>query len=92
MPAVYFHVRWPDQTESHCYSPSTVIGEFFKPDTRYPLPEFLQRANDGLHAASERVRAKFGFACSSAMDQLARIEKTAQAFDASTAVHVLSID
>ena len=27
-----------------------------------------------LHIGSERVRAKFGFACSAAMDQLATIE------------------
>ena len=36
---------------------------------------------EALHIASERVRAKFGFACSQAMDQLAQIEHTAARFD-----------
>lgn len=90
MPAVYFQVRWPDKTESQCYSPSTVIKEFFTPGTVYPLAEFMQRANEGLHAASERVREKFGFACSSAMDQLGKIEHIGQRFDAQSSVEFIA--
>jgi len=41
----------------------------------------VARSRRGLGAASERVRAKYGFACSSAMDQLARIETKAAAFE-----------
>lgn len=83
MPEVRFTVRWPDGAEESCYSPSTAIKHHLQAGESYPLDEFLDRARKGLHAASDRVEAKFGFACSSAMDQLARIETAAksQPFD-----------
>ena len=77
MPAMHFRVRWPDQTETRCYSPSLVIKDYFAPGTRYPLADFMPAVRDALHIASERVRAKYGFACSAAMDQLADIERLA---------------
>lgn len=78
MPEVRFTVRWPDGAEESCYSPSTAINHHLQAGETYPLDEFLDRARKGLHAASDRVEAKFGFVCSSAMDQLARIETTAK--------------
>jgi uncharacterized repeat protein (TIGR04042 family) len=80
MPAMHFHLRWPDGRALRCYSPSLVIKDYFVPGTRYPLPDFLQRARDALGIASERVRAKYGFACSMALDQLAQIEAGAAPF------------
>ncbi|CAM3050226.1 MSMEG_0570 family nitrogen starvation response protein [Paracoccus nototheniae] len=77
MPEVRFTIRWPDGTEESCYSPSTAIRQHVSAGTAYPLPEFLDRARAGLNAASDRVAAKFGYACSSALDQLARIEARA---------------
>jgi len=77
MPAMHFRVRWPDQTETRCYSPSLVIKDYFAPGTSYPLAEFMASVREALHIASERVRAKYGFACSAAMDQLADIEQHA---------------
>ena len=77
MPAMHFTVRWPDATETRCYSPSLVIKDYFAPGTRYPLPDFMASAREALHIASERVRAKYGFACSAAMDQLADLEQLA---------------
>jgi uncharacterized repeat protein (TIGR04042 family) len=49
---------------------------------------------EALNIASERVRAKFGFACSQALDQLAELEDLAQRFDTvdSARVEVLSFD
>jgi uncharacterized repeat protein (TIGR04042 family) len=82
MPAMHFDIRWPDATQSHCYSPSLVIKDYFQPGTRYPLPQFMEHAREALNIASERVRAKFGFSCSSAMDQLAQLEHTAARFQA----------
>lgn len=94
MPEMHFHLRWPDGQESICYSPSLVVREHLQVGQSYPLPDFLQRTRTALTIASERVRAKYGFACSMAMDQLAAIEHTAQAFsDASgAAVQVLGFD
>lgn len=81
MPEVRFLVRWPDASTDDCYSPSTAIKEHLDAGTPYALADFLARSRSGLIAASERVRAKYGFACSSAMDQLARIERKAAAFE-----------
>lgn len=80
MPAMHFHLRWPHGSAARCYSPSLVIKDYFEPGTSYPLPDFLQRTQEALHIASERVRAKYGFACSMAMDTLAQIETDAARF------------
>ncbi len=94
MPAMHFHLRWPDGREARCYSPSLVIKDYLVPDTAYPLDDFLSRAREALGIASERVRAKYGFACSMAMDQLAQIEAEAAAFAhrPEAAVQVLAFD
>lgn len=78
MPEVTFHIRWPDGIEERCYSPSTVIHQHLEAGRSYPVSEFVARARSGLLQASDRVAAKYGFACSGAMDQLARIEATAR--------------
>lgn len=80
MPVMHFHVRWPDQSETRCYSPSLVVQDFLTPGQAYDLPDFLGRTREALGIASERVRAKFGFACSQAMDQLGEIEQIAARF------------
>lgn len=80
MPVMHFQVRWPDASETRCYSPSSVVQDFFAPGERYTLEDFLQRSREALGIASERVRAKYGFACSQAMDQLAEIERIAARF------------
>jgi uncharacterized repeat protein (TIGR04042 family) len=92
MPAMHFQLRWPDQRETRCYSPSLVIKDHFSPGTRYPLPEFMREVRAALNTASERVRAKFGFACSMAMDQLAQIETIATHFDDTAEVEVLAFE
>jgi uncharacterized repeat protein (TIGR04042 family) len=52
----------------------------------------MQAVRTALHMASERVRAKFGFACSMALDQLAAIEEIAATFDDSAEVEVLGFE
>ena len=80
MPAVMFRVRWPDATVSECYSPSTVIKDFLQTGEAYPLADFVQRTQSALTLASERVRAKYGFACSAAADQMQDIQIRARDF------------
>jgi len=80
MPEMRFRVRWPDQSESLCYSPSLVIKDFLEPGKSYPLEEFVSRSREALQIASERVRQKYGYTCSSAMSQLADIEAVATRF------------
>ncbi len=78
MPEMRFHVRWPDGRREACYSPSLVVRDFLMPGERYALDDFVEKTRTALTIASERVREKYGFACSSAMDQLARIEVAAR--------------
>jgi uncharacterized repeat protein (TIGR04042 family) len=81
MPEMRFTVRWPDDTVTDCYSPSLVIKEHMAVGESYPVDDFLARSRTALNIASERVRAKYGFACSSAMDQLRQIEELADRHD-----------
>lgn len=74
MPETFWTVRWPDGAEEKLYSPSSVVSEVFEPGQSYPADDFLQRARIAMERASNRVQRKYGFACSSAMDQLDRIE------------------
>ncbi|HBM61628.1 MSMEG_0570 family nitrogen starvation response protein [Salipiger marinus] len=74
MPETFWTVRWPDGAEEQLYSPSSVVAEIFAPGQSYPAPDFLQRARSAMERASDRVQRKYGFACSSALDQLDRIE------------------
>jgi uncharacterized repeat protein (TIGR04042 family) len=57
-----------------------VVSDFFTPGQDYPVDDFVSRAREALNIASERVREKYGFACSAAMDQLAKIEADAERF------------
>jgi putative flavoprotein involved in K+ transport len=75
MPEVHFHVRWPGGEEEACYSPSTIILEYLQAGSDYSVPEFLSRTRSALEVASERVRARYGYACSSALDQLRSIQE-----------------
>ena len=74
MPAVNFRIRWPNGRETTGYSPSTVIFQYLEEGASYPLPEFLQRIEQALNNASERVKEVKGFYCSSAMDTLSSLK------------------
>ncbi|MFF7708513.1 MSMEG_0570 family nitrogen starvation response protein [Pseudomonas sp. NPDC007930] len=92
MPAVNIRLRWPDGQESTSYSPSTSIYEYLEAGHSYPLDEFLSRAEQGLNAASERVKQVKGFYCSSAMDSLAGLRLHARRFQGQAAqVQVLAL-
>ncbi len=80
MPEMNFQIRWPDAREERCYSPSLIIKEYVEIGHDYPLDDFMTRMREALHIASERVRAKYGFACSSAMAQMERLETQAAQF------------
>ena len=84
MPEMHFRVRWPDGAVETCYSPSLVIKDFLQPGASYPLADFLARSRTALRIASDRVEAKYGFPCSRALGQLARIEGACVRFAALT--------
>jgi uncharacterized repeat protein (TIGR04042 family) len=89
MPEMHFTVRWPDGSDSTCYSPSLIVQDYLAAGQAYPLEDFCQRVREALEIASERVRAKYGFACSRAMDQWAEIEQRSAQFAPQAPVQVL---
>ena len=80
MPEMRFVIRWPDGRRESCYSPSLVVLDYFREGESYALDDFLTRSRTALTIASERVRAKYGHACSLALGQLARLEAAAAPF------------
>ena len=83
MPEMHFKVQWPNGTTEDCYSPSWVIEEHLSAGSNYSVSGFVERTSLALNIASDRVRQKYGFACSSALDQLAAIQATASALSPS---------
>ncbi|NNN31404.1 MSMEG_0570 family nitrogen starvation response protein [Streptomyces sp. S3(2020)] len=88
MPETYFHVRWPDGVTQRCYSPSTVVEDYFTAGGEYELSEFVERSRTALGIAGERVKEKFGFYCTGASDQLAQIEQIAATYTSVTGAKV----
>lgn len=80
MPVVDFTLRWPDGQEQACSSPSTVIHEHLTAGMAFTVPELVERTRTAMDAASERVRARYGFACTGAAEQQAAIEARAARF------------
>ncbi|MEY8879134.1 MAG: MSMEG_0570 family nitrogen starvation response protein [Leptothrix sp. (in: b-proteobacteria)] len=80
MPAMTYRLRWPDASEMRCYSPSQIIRDTFEAGASYALSDFMPRIRQATQIASDRVAAKFGFACSRAADQLDQIEAAAARF------------
>ncbi|MDT7760740.1 MAG: hypothetical protein QOC63_160 [Mycobacterium sp.] len=81
MPEMTFEVAWPDGSVQRCYSPSLVMHDYLSAGTSYTVAEFLDRSSTALRQASDRVRAKYGFACTSAAETNERIKRAAAQFD-----------
>ena len=92
MPEMRFQIRWPDGAEENCYSPSLIIKDYFVPGETYSLSDFVARSRTALMIASDRVREKYGMACSRALSQLARIETTAGRFDVNGDVTIIAFE
>jgi uncharacterized repeat protein (TIGR04042 family) len=88
MPEMTFTIRWPDGTREPCYSPSLVIKDYLTPGETYALDDFLTRSRTALMIASERVEAKYGFPCSRALGQLARLESAGRSFSTQSEARV----
>ncbi len=75
MPSVNFTVKWPNGEVNQYYSPSSIIYDYLRVGQAYSLTDFVTQVENGLEQASERVRLRYGFACSAAMDNLASIKR-----------------
>src|SRR5580704_9914250 len=91
MPEIIFTVQLPDGLTKECYSPSTIILKYFHRDEEMSVAEFLVRSRKAFPAASEGVRAKFGFGCTSAASQLANIEEWARSYASDATIRILHI-
>jgi uncharacterized repeat protein (TIGR04042 family) len=65
-----------------CYSPLRAVTEFL---VACALEDFVGRSRAALELASERVRRRYGFACTSAAARLEEIERAASAFEPAAA-------
>ncbi|HSJ01123.1 MAG TPA: MSMEG_0570 family nitrogen starvation response protein [Verrucomicrobium sp.] len=91
MPSVNFTIQLPDGVTRECYSPSTIVRSYFQQNEEMTVDEFVSRSREALTEASERVRAKFGFYCTSAAAQLADIERFSKNQPPEGTVRILSI-
>ena len=91
MPEVIFTVELPDGATKECYSPSTIVRRYFSKGEEMPLAEFVRRSRKALAEGSERVRAKFGFGCSSAAAQLGEIEHWSRSYTQDAVIRIVSI-
>lgn len=91
MPETPFTVELPNGDTHRCYSPSSIVLEYFTLGETLPAEEFLEKARKALDEASSRVQAKFGFACSGATASIASIEAWGSKLNADTPVKIISI-
>jgi uncharacterized repeat protein (TIGR04042 family) len=91
MPEMTFDVQWPDGRVERCYSPSLVMHDYLSSDTDYTVAEFVDRSTHALQEASDRVRAKFGFACTSAAATNEKIVGTATRFESNATIRVVAM-
>ena len=73
-------VEWPDGRREELYSPSTVVEDVFAAGAEYPLAVFVDLTRRAMAEASDRVHARYGFACPRAAATLAAVEASAARF------------
>lgn len=91
MPEMTFQVRWPDGVEQQCYSPSLVVHDHLTTGATYAVADFVARTDRAMSEAGERVRAKFGFACTSAAATAETIHQVAARYPADALIRVVAM-
>ena len=81
MPEVRFTCAGPTTASASAIRPRPSCTSTCAPANAMTCADFMARSRTALTLASERVRLKYGYACSSAMDQLARLEAGASRFE-----------
>lgn len=89
MPEMTMTVRWPDGRVQECYSPSLVLHDHLEAGQAYPVAEFVSRTVYALAIASDRVKEKFGFACTSAAATAEAVRTSAAHYPEHDLVEVL---
>jgi uncharacterized repeat protein (TIGR04042 family) len=91
MPEMTFELLWPDGSRQRCYSPSLVMHDYLTTGASYTVAEFLERSGTALAEASDRVRMKFGFACTSAAATHDEIRSAASRFPSTSLIQVTAM-
>jgi uncharacterized repeat protein (TIGR04042 family) len=91
MPEVMLQLHWPDGQASRLYSPSTVVYEFLKPGESLSIAELEQRGLAALREASERVRARYGFACTRTDEEASKLKQRLAMYGSAETVNVREI-
>lgn len=91
MPEMTFSLRWPDGRVEECYSPSLVVHDFLDAGATYTVADLTRRTTTALTIASDRVKEKFGFACTSAAATTEQVRRSAAPFGPDDLVEVLSL-
>lgn len=92
MPEVHFQVEWPDGEVTRCYSPSTVVLDYFQAGMEFTVSEFAGLSEKALDQASRRVEARYGYRCTSAAAQRDEILQRAKRFEDFAKTKILSVE
>lgn len=76
MPEVVLELHWPDGETSSFYSPSTVVYQYLQPAETLSVAELEQKGLAALREASERVRARYGFACTRTDEEALKLQRS----------------
>lgn len=90
MPEVHLTLEWPDGSTSELYSPSTVILQRLRPGQSLAVSALRTQGITALLEASERVRARYGFACTRTNEERLKLESMANRFDDAERVQILA--
>jgi uncharacterized repeat protein (TIGR04042 family) len=88
MPEVHLILEWPDGSTSELYSPSTVILKRLKPGQNLAVADLKTQGFAALEEASERVRARYGFACTRTDEERLKLERMATRFNDAERVQI----
>ena len=91
MPEMTFDVCWPDGVRQQCYSPSLVMHDYLDTGATYTVADFVDRSGRALAEASDRVRAKFGFACTSAAATTEQIHRAATRYPSDSVISIVAM-
>lgn len=92
MPEVVLQLCWPDGEASRFYSPSTVVYKFLQPGDTLSVAELEKKGLAALREASERVRARYGFACTRTDEEALKLRQSIARYSASDEVKIRALD
>lgn len=88
MPEVRLQLEWPDGQTSEFYSPSTVVLDHLRPGDALSVAELERVGVRALQEASERVRARYGFACTRTDEEERRLRQRLSGYASEATVRV----